>query len=188
MNPNDLLMGSGSKSASFPVIGTTVTGRIVREPKAQQQTDAKTNQPKTYDNGDPMMQIVAQLQTADRDPADPDDDGIRAVYIKSKMLLAVREAIKKSGAKGLEVGGELSITYTADGEKTNKAFNPPKLYAATYRPPSAEAANNVLMGSAPDAAQPAPAADGMPPGFDAGTWAVLDADQRAQVRAAMGLV
>src|SRR5688500_7501049 len=118
-------MGAGTKSAAFPSIGTAVTGRIVREPKVQQQTDAATGDPKTFANGDPMMQLVVQVQTDQRDPADADDDGIRAIYIKAKMLAAVRDAVRKSGAKGLEVGGELTVTYVADGEKTNKAFSAP---------------------------------------------------------------
>ena len=90
---NDLLMGSGTKSAAFPTIGTEVTGTVASEPKVQQQTDFKTGAPKTFANGDPMQQIVVQLQTDQRDPAVDDDDGVRALYIKSQMLKAIREAV-----------------------------------------------------------------------------------------------
>lgn len=190
MNANDLLMGSGSKSAAFPTIGTSVSGRIVREPKAQQQTDPKDGSFKTFANGDPMMQLVVQIQTDERDATDADDDGIRALYVKGKMLAAVRDAVKAAGAKGLEVGGELTVTYVADGEKTNKAFNAPKLYTATYRPPAGEAANSLLMGNAPaspaPAAQAAPSPAGQPPsGVDPAVWNAMGADQRASVLAAM---
>ncbi|WP_329013126.1 hypothetical protein OG271_03845 [Micromonospora rifamycinica] len=196
MNANDLLMGGGTKSAAFPSIGTAVTGPIVREPKVQQQTDPKDGSFKTFSNGDPMMQLVVQIQTSERDPADPDDDGIRALYIKAKMLQAVREAVKKAGAKGLEVGGELTVIYVADGEKTNKAFNAPKLYTATYRPPTGEAANNLLMGAAP--VSPAPAgqpvaqvpatapAGAVPAGVDPAIWAQMSTEQKSKLLAALG--
>ena len=47
----------------------------------------------------------------------------------------IEEAVKKAGAKGLEVGGTLAVKYVKDGEKKNKAFNAPKLYAAKYEAP-----------------------------------------------------
>jgi hypothetical protein len=177
---NDLLMGSGAKSASFLEIGASITGRIAMEPKAAQQTDPKDNSLKTFANGDPMMQVVVQLATDQRDPAIEDDDGLRTVYIKSNMLKAVREAVKASGAKGMEVGGTLTVTYVADGEKTNKAFNPPKLYTAAYKPPSGGAANAVLMGDVPTS--PAPA--GIPGNVDPAVWERLTPEQRAAVLAA----
>lgn len=187
---NDLLMGSGVKSASFLMPGTVVTGRIVNEPKVQQQTDAKDGSPKFFANGDPMMQIVVHVQTDER--ADSDDDGVRAVYVKSNMLKAVREAVKATGAKGLEVGGTLTVTYTGDGEKANAKLSAPKLYTATYRPPAGEAANAILMGGTPAAAAPsaqaptpatAAAPSDVPAGVDPGVWSRLNPAQRAQVLA-----
>jgi hypothetical protein len=143
------------------------------------------------------MQIVVQLQTEEHDPADPDDDGIRGLYIKSGMLNAVREAVRKAGAKGLEVGGVLTVQYVGDGERKNKAFDPPKLYTATYVPPSAAAANEVLMANplagTPYAGVPAtvnaavsPAvAPAAPPGVDSALWARMAPEQQAAVLAAM---
>ncbi|MGC1213255.1 MAG: hypothetical protein WA890_18545 [Micromonospora sp.] len=190
MNANDLLMGGGTKSASFPTIGTSVSGRVVRDPEARQQTTPEGT-PKTFDNGDPMMQIVVQVQTDERDPADRDDDGVRAIYIKGNMLGAVREAVRKSGAKGIEVGGTLTVTYTGDGEKKRAAWSAPKLYSASYTAPAAEAANNFLMGqptAAPvsPAAPTSPAPTGQPPaGVDPAIWNAMGSDQRASVLAAM---
>ena len=195
---NDLLMGGGTKSASFLEIGASVTGRITTEPKAAQQTDLKDGSLKTFANGDPMMQIIVQLATDQRDPDIEDDDGTRSLYVKSNMLKAIREAVKQTGAKGLEVGGTLTVTYTGDGERTNKAFNPPKFYSATYRPPTAEAANAVLMGDPTLAATvvptagpahtaavaPAMVAGPAPAGIDPGVWSRLDPTQRAAVLAA----
>ena len=182
---NDLIMGSGAKSASFLEIGATITGRISMEPKTAQQTDPKDNSPKTFPNGDPMMQVIVTLQTSLRDPAIEDDDGVRTVYVKSNMLKAIREAVKTAGAKGLEVGGTLTITYVADGEQTKKAFSPPKFYTAVYKPPTGEAANNLLMGTpAAPAAAAAPFPPAAPAGIDPAVWAALDPSQRQAILAA----
>lgn len=185
---NDLLMGSGVKSAAFPTIGTEVTGTVATEPKVQQQTDFKTGAPKTFANGDPMQQIVVHLQTDQRDPAVDGDDGIRAIYIKSNMLKAVREAVVQAGAKGLEIGGTLTVTYSGDGPKSGQGT--PKLYTAKYQRPTGQAANGLLMGgdgaSAPTPVQQAAAAGYVtaPPGIDPAVWAQLGPEQRQQLAAA----
>lgn len=159
VNANDLLMGGGVKSAKFPdqQYGTTVAGPIVRSPEVRQQTNFDDGKPLFFDDGSPRMQIVVQVQTDQRDPADPDDDGIRAFYIKTKMQAAVRDAVKRSGAKGIDVGGVLAITYTGDEPPPpGKRGKPSKVYSATYTPPSAAVANGALMGTPAPAAQYAP--------------------------------
>lgn len=150
---NDFLMGGGSTAAKFDTIGTTVSGQITTPPRVEQQKDFTTGEPKIWNDGKPMQQLVVTVATTLRDPDVSDDDGTRAFYIKANMLKAVREAVRKSGAKGLEVGGTLAVTYTADGESTKRGFNPPKIYSATYTPPAAAAAAEFL-----NAQQPAPAA------------------------------
>ncbi|WP_018254002.1 hypothetical protein [Salinispora mooreana] len=189
MNANELLMGGGVKSAAFPTVGTCVSGRVVREPEARQQTTPE-GVAKTFDNGDPMMQIIVQVHTDERDPQDADDDGVRALYIKGNMLSAVRDAVRKSGAKGIEVGATLTVTYTGDGEKKRAAWSAPKLYSATYTAPPAPA-SNILMGQpttpAPQAVPAVtPPADTAPAGVDPALWAQMSTDQRAKLRAAMG--
>jgi hypothetical protein len=184
LDPNTFLMSGGSAAVSFPTIGTTVSGRIVATPEVRQQTDPATKEPKFFKNGDPMMQLVVQVATDERNPQDLTDDGTRAFFIKANMLNAVREAVRKTGANGLEVGGTLTVTYVADGPKTNPAFNAPKLYTAEYRPPTGQAANDLLMGNnSNQPAQPAPVGE-PPAGVDKGLWAQLSPDQRASVLAA----
>lgn len=152
MDANSFLMGGGTASAKFEHIGSSITGRIARAPEVRQQTDLTTGEPSTWPSGEPKMQLVIALQTDQRDPETPDDDGIRAVYVKGKSLTeAVRSAVKKAGAKGIEVGGTLTVTYVSDGEVTKRGFNPPKLYSATYAPPSAQAANEFLGVTQPPA-------------------------------------
>jgi hypothetical protein len=185
VSANDLLMGGGVPAAKFEQPGTGVTGRILREPEARKQTDLTTGEILRWANGDPRMQIVVHLATDQRDPGDPSDDGTRAIYIKGNMLNAVRAAIRAAGAPGLAVGGTLTVTYTSDGEPSKKGFNPPKLYSATYAPPRAAAANDVLMGNGNGS--PAPAAPAGPPaGVDPAVWNTLNADQKAAILAATG--
>lgn len=155
------LLGGGGKSAKFETVGATVTGTIANPPQVRQQTDMTTGSPLTWDNGDPKMQLVVQLQTAER--VDSDDDGIRNLYVKgskdpaSKSLhAAVAGAVQAAGAKGLEVGGTLTVQYVGDGVSKTRGFNPPKQYAATYKSP--DAGEFLGTGQAATAAQPQPTA------------------------------
>lgn len=134
---NDFLSG-GVTSAKFPTPGTTVAGVIVSEPHVTQQRDFDSGAPKYWDDGKPMNQLVVHVQTDERDPEFPDDDGVRAFYVKANMKKAVQQALAKARAK-LAIGGTLSITYTHDGENKRGKGNPPKMYAATYTPPDATA-------------------------------------------------
>lgn len=154
---NDFLMGGGVASAKFPQIGASVTGVICRQPEVQQQTDITTGEPKFWGDGKPRQQLQVQLQTNERDPSVQHDDGIRAVYVKAQMQKAVREAVKQSGAKGLEIGGTLTITYIGDGEPSQRGMNAPKQYSAVYVPAPAAAANEFLNGSPETTPAPTPA-------------------------------
>lgn len=154
---NALLMGGGSKAARFDGIGVSVGG-VIDDITAKQQTDFTTGEPKTWPNGDPMMQVLVRVQTTLSE--DADDDGLRTIYVKGKSLTgAVRDAVRKAGAKGLEVGGTLTVTYTGDGVAERKGINPPKLYAAEYTPPDQAAAANAALGLAET---PAAAPAGLP--------------------------
>ncbi|MEV0608094.1 hypothetical protein AB0I61_17185 [Polymorphospora rubra] len=195
----DFLMGTGSKTAKFPTVGTSVTGQIVREPEVGQQTEFGTGKPLTWDDGRPRLQLIVQVQTTARE--DAEDDGVRSIYVKGKSLTnAVRDAVRKSGAPGLEVGGTLTVTYIGDG-KADRGM-PPKLYTATYTRPTAGAVNEFLNGGNEPVPvvstatgqpvvhqQPVPTAsvDAPPAGMDPAVWAQMDTDQRAKVRAALGL-
>lgn len=143
MDANDLLMGGGAPSAKFPTIGTTVVGTITEKPEVQQVRDFSTGEPQFWSDGKPKQQIVVTLATEERDPQISDDNGDRRVFIKGAMVKAVREAVKRSGSRGLEVGGRLEVTYTGDGERKGN-LNPPKLYSAVYTPPAAASVDDVL--------------------------------------------
>ena len=127
---NDLLLGSGGKTAKFPNIGDKVVGTVLGA-ETSQQTDIDGNL-KTWDDGKPMMQIVVQLQTDDRE--DDEDDGIRKLYVKGNMLKAMQEVVRPH--KGLAVGGKLAVAYVGDGEQKRKGYSAPKLFKAQYEPPA----------------------------------------------------
>ena len=153
---DDFMDGAAVHSASFkgmPPI--THMGEIVEDPELVQQRDFDTNDPLTWPDGRPKMMLKVVIQTDQRDPQDPDDDGKRGLYLRFRMKDAVQEAIKKAGQKGApKRGGWLSLTYYADDVAAKKGRNePPKLYRAEYRPP-----DPWLNGNDPDGwggAQPA---------------------------------
>lgn len=139
---NDFLMGSGAVAFPFDNLGDSVTGTIV-EMKKVQQTDMETKAPAYWDNGDPKMMLRVTLQTELQD--NDDDEGYRSVYLRggnpkavkgsgTSSLQAVKDAVRKSGAAdGIQPGGTLTLTYSGEGERKNRAFNPPKLYQAEYQ-------------------------------------------------------
>ena len=177
---NDFLLSGGVTPARFETPGASVNGTICRPPEKQQQREIDTGKPKLWDDGSPRWQIVVHLQTASRDPEVEDDDGIRALYVRGNMLKAVREAVRKAGAR-LEVGGELAVIYTGDGERKTAGFNPPKLYSATYIPAAQAAVADALS-------EPATAATAkLPPGVTPEQWAALPQAQKEAAAALYGV-
>jgi hypothetical protein len=152
-NPDDFLMGSAktpSISWRNKPVGHTVAGTIARESRVMQQRDVETGAPLWWDEAmtQPRNQLVVYLDLGVIHPDSeefPDHDGVWALYVKGKSLTeAVRSAVRASGRKGLELGGRLSVTLTGEGKAQNKAFNPPKLYSASYIPPVDAAASDFL--------------------------------------------
>ncbi|QFG08914.1 hypothetical protein PBI_MALAGASYROSE_66 [Mycobacterium phage MalagasyRose] len=154
------LAGGGVPSGKFKSHGDTVGGPIAEDPTEQQQTNMN-GEPLFWDNGDPRKQLVVTVQTDARDPEIEDDDGKRRLFIKGELRKAVQKAVLDAGAKGLDVGGELNVTYIGDGTPARPGLTPPKLYSATYAKPKATAA----PAAAPAAAAPAAAPAGLPEGL-----------------------
>jgi hypothetical protein len=131
---NDLIMGGGAPSVKWPTPGTKVVGEIVNLTTAQ-QTDKETGDLKFWKDGRPKMQVVATLQTDERDPEILDDDGQRRLFVSSwRMRNAIADAIRAAGARGLEVGGKLAVQFT-DTEDAGTSI-PAKRYVAQYKPPA----------------------------------------------------
>lgn len=194
--------GGGSAYFGFPTLGTSITGTIAEEPETRQQSDPATGELKTFKNGDPMTVLVVTLQTDLRDPQIVDDDGKRSVWLSSKgQKQAVGKALRDAKAKGLDVGGTLSLAYTADGEKSNPAFNAPKIFQAHYVPAANvsesyfAAETNVATAAAPfstliaPVATPAPIAAApanLPPGMTPEVWNGLTPEARTALSALAG--
>lgn len=137
----------------------THAGEIVEPPELVQQRGYDDNEPLAWPDGRPKMMLKVVIQTDQRDPQDPDDDGKRGLYLKYRMKDAVQDAIKKAGAKGApKKGGWLSLTYTSDDLAAKKGRNePPKNYTAIYRPPDPWAGDQDGWGGAqPQGAPQAP--------------------------------
>ena len=146
-NDNDVstfLFGGGGKAAAFNNIGDKVKG-VISDVQIVQQTDMDTNQPLTWADGSPRMQLVVTLDTDER--ADDNDDGKRRVFAKggnyevaegagTSMKNAIADAVKKAGAKSLDQGGTLVVAHTGMAKKTNRGFNAAKLYRAQYEAPT----------------------------------------------------
>jgi hypothetical protein len=142
---NEMLMGGGARAFPFDNLGDAVEGEIVSMTK-RQQTGVDDGKPQYWDNGDPKMMIVVVLQTSLRNYGD-EDDGQRSIYLRggnpevgsghgTSTLNAVRDAVKRSGAKGLEPGGILKLQWSGNGV-AKRGFTAAKLYSAAYRAPSA---------------------------------------------------
>lgn len=182
----------GAPSAKFDSIGKTVGGTVLEDPVVTQQTTPE-GKLKTWDDGNPMLQLVVTVQTDERDPQVNDDDGTRRIFIKGQMRNAVGQAVRQAGAKGIDVGGQLYVTYSGDGEKTNPAFSAPKQYTAKYTPPVgdsgsflgteepvAQAASAGVPAQAAATSVPAQAVPtGLPAGMTPEVWATLTPEAQA---------
>jgi hypothetical protein len=161
-----------TKSSSF---GDVITGKICEEPFTQQQTDQKGER-KTYDNGDPMLQLVVTLQTDMRDPDIEEDNGKRRLYVKGAtphcLRNAVAQAVREAKCKGLDVGGDLTVVYTHDA-KTEYGSDA-RQFTATYAPPSPSTEFLGTHASGNGAATPT-----LPPGITAEVWASLPGAAKA---------
>jgi hypothetical protein len=142
------LISSSAKAFKFDALGDVAQGTVIST-AVRQVTNMKTGEPEFFKSGDPKWQIVATLQTTMRE--DPDDDGQRTLYIKSYMFSAVKQAVAAVGADDLERGGYLTVVHTGLGE-AERGLNPPKLFSAEYKRPSAQ----LLTQGAPALAQQPP--------------------------------
>lgn len=136
--PYDPFMGGGAKSVTFNNLGDSVCGIVLGPPEERIQTDQVTKEVKLFKDGTPRKQYVVQLQTELRDPSDPTDTGQRQLFLKWHSLDAVRAAIRAVGARGLAYGGVLTVTFVDVDRTWSKAGQPPKLYSASYIPPTDE--------------------------------------------------
>lgn len=161
---NDFLLNSGQgggRAAKFERIGQLYEGAIVSPPKKTVQTDIATKQPKVSKfSGQPLQQVLVQIQTTLKEAED--DDGIRTLYVKNKMATAVGTAMREAGVSRLEVGGYLQVGYVRDIPSDTPGFRPSKDFLAKYTPPAVKDASDFFA----QAAAPVVATTAAPQGFE----------------------
>jgi hypothetical protein len=129
--------GKAPKAAEWPNNGWVVEGEVIGTPKSYHVREFDKENPgggklRFYSSGDPVLGVTIDLKTSLRELGDPEDAGIRRAYVdKTRLLMAVRDAVRAAGADGVEVGGYLSImrTGTEDGQGTTPATT----WAAKYQ-------------------------------------------------------
>ena len=132
-----LLKPRGGKSAfnKDTAPGTTVTGTITNT-DTREKLKYGTNQPDTYSNGSPKYVEVITIQTNLQD--DPDDNGLRNVYINLWGLqrAALAEACKAAHCAKPVEGDTFTATYVGLGQ-AQPGMSAPKLYEyrIDHKPP-----------------------------------------------------
>ncbi len=149
-----LFATSTGKGVKFNEIGARITGKIAQLPFEKQATKFGSQEPDTWPNGDPKMQVVVPLTDTNAPREDANDDGDRTLYVSSTaMKKAIFAAISASGAQDVQIGGTLTVQYTGNDPASQNPANPKKLYQAQYSPP----ATGLAQPAAAPAAAPAPA-------------------------------
>lgn len=120
--------GPSYDTMKFRNVGDTVSGRIIdfadvqeREYADDPKKGVKKGDPKTWPDGNPVMQVRITLETR------PGDAGSRMnLYVSGqRMKKAVRTALAAAGVEDISPQSDLSVTFTGyEGVA--------KLYSATY--------------------------------------------------------
>lgn len=141
--------GGGAPSFKFEKIGSGLIGTVVSQKRAF-VTEMGTQNPKLDKNGNKQAQLNVVLQTTltnwdkvSKIPTSEDgtqlpvseDTGLRAIYVKHRMIDAVSGALKAAGVGSLATGGTLGVKKT--GETPTKWANGIPDYAAQYTAPTA---------------------------------------------------
>lgn len=168
MTSLESFFSGGGKSISWKdkPLGTTVSGTITAVHPPAQQVDPADNKPKFKKNGEPQMYVRIDLQTAERDPQDPEDDGHRSLYVQGFMSGAVGDALRKAGrmSGGPEVGGQLTVQLIERTPNENPALNAINKFVAAYVSPSSQATGQFFNGQ-PQSAPVMSTASGQPQAY-----------------------
>lgn len=162
MSAFDFFAPRASHSWKFTNPGDTHTGTITEVSDARQATEFGSNEPAYWDREKtrPKMQVAVTLDTAERDPQDANDTGKRTLWVvedgrSGSILSAIRQAVHQVGAGTIDIGGQLTVTFSGFDPNSKNPANPRKVYSASYVPPAP--AGGMFTNQAP--AQPvAPAA------------------------------
>lgn len=164
MSAFDFFAPRASHSWKFTTPGDTHTGTITEVSDARQATEYGSNEPAYWDREKtrPKMQVAVTLDTAERDPQDANDTGKRTLWVvedgrSGSILSAIRQAVHQAGAGAIDIGGQLTVTFSGFDPNSKNPANPRKIYAASYVPPAPAGGMFTSQAPAQPVAQPAPA-------------------------------
>ena len=162
MSAFDFFAPRASHSWKFTNPGDTHTGTITEVSDARQATEYGSNELAYWDKERtrPKMQVAVTLDTAERDPQDANDTGKRTLWVvedgrSGSILSAIRQAVHQAGAGTIDIGGQLTVTFSGFDPNSKNPANPRKIYSASYVPPAP--AGGMFTNQAPAPAAPAPA-------------------------------
>lgn len=106
--------------------------------KENQSRDYDTKKPEFWESGDPMLDVVVELLSPDRDANNPLDDGRRRLFVPKRdtnVPDSMYSVVKEATRGGFHRGGQLWVCKvgTRRGEKNDRI-----VWAAQYQPPTAE--------------------------------------------------
>jgi hypothetical protein len=176
-DPFAQFLTGGLTAAKWPQLGFVVEG-TVKGAALRQQTNYDTGALEFWTDGSPRMQLVVDLQSTPTgitwkglhnvQHAVPNDDGMRAVYVKGNLQRAVTKALRDANAQ-FEMGGHMRIERTQDIPNADPKKAPAHDFVVTWTAPSAEAAATDFLNTPepaqapiPTPAVPAPAAPANP--------------------------
>ena len=113
-------------TAKFATVGQQYSGVVLFPPEDRQAREYGSDKLKVWPDGSPVIQTRVVLRQ--------DDDTEVAVYAQGRMAKAVTDAIVKSGAADIEVGGRLTVTFTGTDPESKNPANPAKMFSAEYIP------------------------------------------------------
>lgn len=165
MSAFDFFAPRASHSWKFTTPGDTHTGTITEVSDARQATEYGSNELAYWDKERtrPKMQVAVTLDTTERDPQDANDTGKRTLWVvedgrSGSILSAIRQAVHQAGAGTIDIGGQLTVTFSGFDPNSKNPANPRKIYSASYVPPAP--AGGMFTNQAP--AQPAAPAPAQP--------------------------
>lgn len=165
MSAFDFFAPRASHSWKFTNPGDTHTGTITEVSDARQATEYGSNELAYWDKERtrPKMQVAVTLDTTERDPQDANDTGKRTLWVvedgrSGSILSAIRQAVHQAGAGTIDIGGQLTVTFSGFDPNSKNPANPRKIYSASYVPPAPAGGMFTNQAPAQPAAAPAPAA------------------------------
>lgn len=164
MSAFDFFAPRASHSWKFTNPGDTHTGTITEVSDARQATEYGSNELAYWDKERtrPKMQVAITLDTTERDPQDANDTGKRTLWVvedgrSGSILSAIRQAVHQAGAGTIDIGGQLTVTFSIFDPNSKNPANPRKVYTASYVPPAPAGGMFTNQEPAQPVAQPAAA-------------------------------